>query len=484
MDKIQIFQQFLEDVGEKTYKGTYLFKYIIYEVTSGIIENYQQKDRNDTFLKMLSDDIPKASEGKIEKTQQLIGELTERDVLFHLTSLRRYYQGQLEHTAGDAYIQTLEERNYIVLENDPGNYQEGDSFVTKNLNLYSPTGIVGCYGQDEVDKDELVKFFFLNYILPLEEAYNITFPQDIMLVCIKKMSLILKERRAFLTFFKEVLNKVKPKVVCYTHGQETFTCFLREAAQELGIPTVEIGHGAVIRNLIYPDTLAYADYYLTYSDVLTKPMRERRLKNIYTVGKPNMYSGIGTNVSRENKPIVISFISSLEPGLFIKAKELAKKLDTRTFIVAYKIHPLEHWDQAEMDEITREIRNLIFIPGGIDVRELYEKTDIIVGIRSSGILDALPYCKKKILVMQDDKEEMLLTGNVSEIFDFLDETGDLKKIASMDELLEEIYSYQRGMSYRGAINHYWPRDSIERFRDFIQIFIDGKIPSEEEFYVR
>lgn len=266
------------------------------------------------------------------------------------------------------------------------------------------------------------------------------------MACIRKLSLILKERRAFLAFYTDALKKINPKVVCYTHGEETFCCFLREAAQELDIPTVEINHGAVIKNLIYPKSLTYSDYYLTYSDILTNHMRKRGLKNVFTVGKPSIYSDI--NSFRQNKPFVVSFISSLEAGFFEKAKALAEKLDKNRYIVVYKTHPIERWEEREFEQLSEEFENLVFIDGSVDVRELYEKSDIVIGIRSSGILDALPYVNIKILVLEDEYAKASLAGSVSEIFTDLNEFGDIVRVDNEETLFKEVLSYERGRDYR------------------------------------
>lgn len=159
MDRIQILQNIINDVAKKKYQGAYLWKYISYEITSAVNADYQNQNRNSVFKNAISDYIPKASSEKIHRTKQLLEGLPEREIFFGLVSLRREYKGKLVHTACDAYIQVLDEDWYWVLENDPGDYEEEISFATKNINLFSPVGVVGLYGEDTVDKEELVKFF-------------------------------------------------------------------------------------------------------------------------------------------------------------------------------------------------------------------------------------------------------------------------------------------------------------------------------------
>lgn len=472
MDSVEKLQKIIDRISKIPYRGVYLWKYVEYEITSGIIFDYQNQEKNVAFGG-LSDNIPDAPTEQIEDTENLLNNLDEKEILFGMIPLRRPYNGKLEHTAMDAYVRIMDLDKYTVIEPNYGG-QEDEIVYTQNRVRFYPLGVIGKYGQDAINEDEIANFLVTEYIYPIEQEFNIVFPKQILIRCIFKLGLILKERRAYLSFFGEVIDRVKPKVVCYTHGPDPILCFLREAAQEKGVPTVEIEHGGIIRNLIYPDSLAYSDYYLTHSDLLTKPMLERGIKNVFTVGKPEVYENVHQNID-SNSPIVVSFISSLEKDLFLKALSLAKRLDNQKFLVVFKLHTSEQWSEEEMEEVLQQNSNWQFLDGTVDVRDLYAISDIVVGVRSSGILDALPYSKMKILTIEDKNEKELLVGNLS-FFHELDAMGDVIMVKDEEQLYQEVINYKRGECYRDTINHYWPSDSEERFKEFIQIFLEDKRP--------
>ena len=465
-------QSFIDRFSQISYKGAYLWKYLEYELTSGIIDGYQELEKNSAIAGGLSDDIPDVPQELIQKTGDLLQSLEQKDILFGMIPLRRPYRGKLEHTAMDAYISCVDQSKYAVLEMEAG--QDDAVVLTKNRIRYDIWGVVGYYGMDQIDRNEILAFLVESYIYPLEKAFNIKVPKAILIKCVFKASSLMKQRKAFICFFEDVLDRVKPKVVCYTHGPDPFLCFLREAAQNKGIPSVEIEHGGIIRNLIYPKNLSYSDYYLTHSDILTRPMIENGIQNVYTVGKPGVYSNT-EQIKHENMPVVVNFISSLEPGVFEQAICLAERLEGENYLVSYKLHSSEYISDEEKARIVKEHHNFEFIDGVVDVRDVFAISDIVIGMRSSGVLDALPYHKIKVLALNDSYEQELLVGSFR-FFHDLEKLGDIIYVDDKEQVYQEVISYCRGKKYRNVVNHYWPEDATKRFLDFMQIFLDGKRP--------
>lgn len=467
MDNVEKLQNIIDKVSKVSYKGVYLWKYLEYELTSGICSDYENQENNKAMLG-LSDYIPDCPKEMVDETDKLLHMLDEKDILIGMVPMRRFYNGKLVHTAMDAYLQGIDLDKYIVLE--PFSSEQNDEIVfTRNRLRYHTLGVISKYGQDLIDDKQIIEFLTEQYIFPIEKEFNIKYPKNILLKCVFKANVIMKERRAFIEFFSEVLNRVKPKVICYTHGPDKLMCFLNEAAQNMGIPTVEIAHGETALNLVYPDWMKCSNYYLTHSDMITKLMRAREIKNVITIGKPGIYDNVSYNVKKKG-PIVISFISSLEKDLLLKAINLAKKLDKNKYLVVFKLHPSEHWSDEEMDKILDENSNWQFLDGFVDVRDLYAISDIIVGVRSSGILEALPFHKLKILCLRDKYEDKLLVGNFSYFYE-LSQLGDITIVEDDDQIYKEVIDYERGKDYRGVINHYWPEDGNERFKNFIQSFM-------------
>lgn len=470
---IEKLQRLVPGFARASFQGAYLWKYLEYELSTGVAEKYHNTDKDIVFNFSYNDEIPEATEEQKKQVRELLDNLQKKDILIGTIPVRREYNGKLEHTALDAYARLLDDNSYMVLEQDCGGQQD-EIVYTKNRIRYDLFGVTGYYGHDEVDKEELTQFLVKNYIQPLERTFGTEISTRFLLRAVHMSAIVLKERKALLAFFDEILNKVQPKVILYTHGPDPMLCILNEAAHHRGIPTVEIAHGECIRTLVYPDTLKYSDYYLTHSDLITNPMLEKGFEDVYTIGKPEIYEHTDQDI-RPAYPIVVSIISSVEKDLFLKAVELAKRLNKQNYIVVYKMHSSELWSEEEMDRVMEENPNFQFLDGYEDVRNLYKISDIVIGVRSSGIIEALPYPKIKIILLKDNNEKGLLVGDLS-FFQELVRLGDIEMADTVDQLYQEVLSYQRGESYRGVVNHFWPEDGKERFLKFMQIFLEGRRP--------
>ena len=143
----------------------------------------------------------------------------------------------------------------------------------------------------------------------------------------------------------------------------------------------------------------YADYLIVYSNIVAKKCRELGNDKVIGIGKPGAYAGI-PEPQYKYPTIVISFISSLENEIFTYAKNLAARLDRSKYLVVYKMHSAELWSEKEKRRI-EETENIQFIDGSLDIRELVGMSDIVVGIRSSGIFDALPFSMVKVIAFKD-----------------------------------------------------------------------------------
>ena len=114
------------------------------------------------------------------------------------------------------------------------------------------------------------------------------------------------------------------------------------------------------------------------------------------------------------------------------------------------------------------------------MRDFLKEMDIMVGIRSSAIVDALPYTHIKVIVMRQEKD-LAISGN-GEALCRLAEAGDVVMASFEEELYREIISFQKGREYRPTPNSYWPMESDHLFRDFIakQLLAGGNVHGQCE----
>lgn len=458
--------------GDIDYQGVYLYKYLMPDFQACInYHNKFQKMERSRFWAIWSDNgIAVSTEEQAEKTRKVIDSLPQRDVLFVTLPIRRSYQGSLVHTAMETFIASLDEELYLDLECFNEEMENVLKLCpTRNMYPIRNTAIPKIYGIGGVDERELLDFLWNNFVHPLELALDNKFEDEFLRGIWVRAQYILKRRKSYMEFYKEVITRVDPKVIIYSHGQDITLTYLRDAALAMGIPTLEIAHG-VAKADTYHKHLVYADYQAVYSDIVATKSREQGNDRVIGIGKPGVYDGL---ILQEKKPvIVISFISSMENEIFEYARNLARRLDPGRFFVIYKAHNSEVWGKEEKERIEKEVSNLKFLNGGYDIRDCVGMSDIVVGIRTSGLFDALVYPMVKIIAVED-KAINFNEANPKEILQEVIKNGEITLAENEEQLYQEVINYKRGIMYRNKINNFWPGDAKERFRALVDSYTRG-----------
>lgn len=458
----------LYSFGDVAYQGIYLYKYLEPEILAGINDGnkFQDTKKHRGILMWDKDDVLLSTEEEAEETTRLLNHLPRKDVLFATLQLRREYHGVYIHTAMETFMASLDEERYIDLE-----YAVPEDDVveipTKNRYPVHKTTIPKIYGLREVDRRELLAFIQENYIYPLEEALELKFSNDFLERCLFKAVYTLKQRDAFMEFYREVIARVQPRVIIYSHGQDITFAYLRDTALELGIPTLEVDHGVGTVDT-YHRNLVYADYLIVYSDIVARKCRELGNDRVLGIGKPGVYDCV-PKAEYKYPVIVISFISSLENEIFTYARNLAERLDKQKYLIVYKAHGSEMWSEEEICQV-EELGNLQIMIGGLDIREVIELSDIVVGVRSSGIFDALPYSMVKVIAMRD-KADNFSEARPNEILQEVVDNGDVIMVEDEETLYQEVLNYRRNVMYRGEVNSFWIANAKERFRELVERYL-------------
>lgn len=462
----------LYSFGDISYKGVYLYKYLEPEILSGINEKnkLQNTKRHGAFViwnvLQRDDEVDLSTDAQAAQNREIIERLPERDVLFVTLPIRRMHRGAYVHTAMESFISSLDEDLYIDIE-CVSNENGAEDIPTKNRYAVLDTAIPKIYGVQSVDREELFSFIWNSFIHPLEEVLDLTFSDEVQRQCFLKASYILRQREAYMQFYRDVIARVKPKVVIYSHGQDTTLTYLRDATLELGIPTLEIAHG--VRTFdTYHKNLVYADHLALYSEVEAALCREMGNDRVLGIGKPGVYDGI-PKPQYKSPVIIVTFISSLENEIFSYAENLAGKLDKQKYQVVYKAHNSEVWSDEEKQKIT-ETKNIQFLPGRFDIRETAELSDIVVGIRSSGIFDVLPYSTVKIIAVRDKAKNFSEAGP-KEILQEAARSGEIIMAEDEQELYQEVLAYKRNVVYRQEKSGFWIADARERFRKLVDSYL-------------
>lgn len=463
--------QLLYSFGDIAYQGIYLYKYLETDFRACINyhNKYQKMERSKFREVWKACGIALSTKEEAQKAKQVIAELPAKDVMFVTLPIRRNYQGRLVHTAMESFIASLDERLYMDLELYTEDFESILKYCpTKNMYPILESAIPTIYGVGDVEERELLDFIWLNFVHPLELTLDIKFEDELLKSVWLQAQYILRKRKSYIQFYKEAIARVNPKVIIYSHGPDILLTYLRDAALELGIPTLEIAHG-VGKVDTYHKQLVYADYHVVYSDIVAALSREHGNHRVIGVGKPGVYEGTGQREPK--KPvIIITFISSMEYEIFDYARNLAVRLDASRFVVIYKAHNTEIWEKEEKDKIEKEIPNLKFMNGACDIRDCVDMSDIVVGIRSSGIFDALVYPMVKVIAVED-KALNYSEARPDDILQEVIANGEVTLARDEEQLYQEVVNYQRGVMYREEVNSFWPGDAGDRFRALVDSFL-------------
>lgn len=465
-------QKLLYYFGDIEYKGVNLYKYLEPEILFAINEqnNSMYNVKRRAVQMWCDDEFEYCTEEQATTVPDLMDRLLQKDILIVTLELRKMYHNQFIHTTMETYMSSLDKEQYLDMEFVLNLDEDYLNIPTQNRYPVLATAIPRIYGIKQPDKQELLNFLFREFINPLEVVLNRRLEAELVRACFFKASYVLQERDGFIKFYNEVIDKVKPRVIIYSHGQDRFLTYLRDTAMKLGIPTIEIAHGVTVSGA-YHKQLVYADYLITYSKIVANKNLLAGNDKVFPVGKPGVYKAYNS-VSNKNVKIIITFISSLEKEIFNYAKNLAEKLDEQKYCVIYKMHSAEVWDENEIQEIQRELGNFRFAPKNQDIRETVNMSDIVVGIRSSGILDAMVFPMVKVITIKD-REEITAPGNIEEI---LQEVVDCKEIVKVDDeiqLYHEVLSYKRNNKYRNVPNCFWMNNAEIKFRRLIDDYISA-----------
>lgn len=470
---VEKYQERVNELADTPYLGEiHLWKYLIDNLSAGL---GRIGERNLVFHAGIESDAFREAEAEeLERNERLLEGLTEKEILFAVTPFRRFYQGKYDHTAIDDYIDSMDPGRYLALEPER-ELPEGE-YRTRNRHVFSPAAVTAKYGLAESDRADIAEYLEANVFRPMEESYQVKLHPNLKSNAVIRASRVVKERDAYLAFFSEVLKRVKPKAIVYAHGPIPWVCYLDEAARKRGIPTVELAHGAGVWRLVYPPAFRHAKYYLTWSPLEAEGMLGFGYGNVFAVGKPFVYSHYENRT--DAKTVKVGFVSSTEPGFLETALRMAARLPKEAYQVHYKSHSSETLSETEREEAERT--GLMLSVGGVDMRDFLKEMDVMVGIRSSAIADALPYAHIKVIVLRQEKD-LNISGN-AEAMGRLAEAGDIVMASFEEELYREILSFQKGREYRPTPNSYWPMDSDHLFRDFIenQILAGGNAHEQSE----
>ncbi len=340
---------------------------------------------------------------------------------------------------------------------------------TRNLRYLDQDAVLEKYAdlEDRVNRAEANAL-----IQRLEKCFQITFDNNEKREVGKNIEEAIRYRRIYKAYFKHVLNKLNPKVVCVLPSTRYIMMHLIETAKECGIPVVEMQHGAVNDITIhhnYPtkqDISTYADYVFEFGENLMKGVRYPIDDNkVIPIGYSYLeYFGAKSKekVKKNSKLKTILILSSRQDKLQELAIKLSEDLDPAKYRIIFKLHPHEYKIWKERFPLLRRSKVKVI---GDDKFSLYyclAKADIVLGVNTTALFEAVMF-NVKILIYQDSDYQ---------ISKFLYENGIAELISNYEQLQEAVTSKTEISG--GLYDKVFTRNSIDNFNREIRKIINQK----------
>jgi hypothetical protein len=291
----------------------------------------------------------------------------------------------------------------------------------------------------------------------------VRFEIDVDVVAVTRR--VLENRKAVVPLYKWLIRHIRPKVVVLAQGYGYED--LIEACSSLGIPTVELQHGAINAYHVgysfagkigikknFPDyLLTWGDYWSSAAEFPTEKKRVLSVGFPYIESKKNLKS-------TKKKQIV--FVSQETVGVALSkfAKELSsnKNLDYK---IVYKLHPHERADwRARYPWLVSSGITVIDQPKDL-LYKLFSESLIQIGVYSTALFEGLAFGLRTFLLDTKGVETMdsLLRG------------GLVKKVSSPEELLGYIRNAKPPTEFE--FEYFFKTNSLENISAFLDTFFQG-----------
>jgi hypothetical protein len=243
---------------------------------------------------------------------------------------------------------------------------------------------------------------------------------------------VLRDRRARVPLYRWMMKRIQPRVVVFAQGYGYEDAI--EACSQLGIPTVELQHGA-----INPYHVGYSfdgkigvkknfpDYLLTWGDYWSSaagfPIEESR---VYSVGFPYIERKKDIEAQRKQQ---ILFISQETIGVALSkfANELSNIQDFE-YEILYKLHPHERADWKTRYPWLVSSNVKVIDQPQVLLYDLFSECKIQIGVYSTALFEGLAFGLRTFLV------DIKGVG----VMESLLKSGLVKKVSSIDELISDL----------------------------------------------
>ncbi len=309
-------------------------------------------------------------------------------------------------------------------------------------------------------KDKLIGFTENEYS---DEVYNY------LAKSLTKNLFLIKYRRKHI---KKLISSISPKIIIEVVGYSQNNMIINEMARELGVPTVEIQHSQINRDLIQynfgnrKDIEQFPEYLFTFGEFwsmdMNMPIKD---ENIRAVGFPYFEKGIEEarqkGESEELKSDVL-FISQFlaGPSVYKLAMEYCDlNPDSK---VVYKLHPEEYGLWEERYPRLKEYSNVnVITDSSITLYDCFVNTKAVVGVFSGALYEALAFDLPVYLYNAD-------------YIEYMQRLIDVKGAIVVDSVEELDNCLKNGIKAKTPDYEIWKKDSLNNIIKEINLIKEKK----------
>ncbi len=267
--------------------------------------------------------------------------------------------------------------------------------------------------------------------------------------------------------YKKLLEKISPKVIVEVVGGSFDAKLINEIADEMGIKTVELQHGAGILETWYPDNAApsqFPKWFFTFGDFWKKasklPIPE---DHIISTGFPyhDMEMEAYPPEKRNRGANTIIFISGSKYGveLFSIAAELKKRHPEMDVI--YKLHPREFPTYREKYKDPESSGVRVIAESKTPLYSLFSESSMQVGVDSTAVYEGMSFGLKTYIW---DIPKAVLTKDLTDL-------NYAKHFKDADDLIRLIESRDRD-AVEYDINDFFKTGSLDNLEQGIKRILD------------
>jgi len=287
---------------------------------------------------------------------------------------------------------------------------------------------------------------------------------------------VLGTERACKARIRSALEKKRTRIVAVVNSYDPLHMLVTMVARSMGLYVVELQHGNMGRyhigyNFRHSDNLpTLPDEILTFGEFWNRTTRiGQNGVNMTITGLPYFEKQLEQVrvTPRRDERTVILFLSQEALGRHLAdlAAELASSLDPTQYEVRYKLHPREYgnWKERYSAEfLAAPIK--VFDRAGL--YELFQESDIHIGVYSTTVMESLAFGKDLILVSSYGVhyyEELLRSGRASLARD----AEDLRTI---------ILSRDQGArNWKAEIDYYWAPNAKQNLVSRIEELLEANV---------